>query len=101
MVNGMEMQERRRHLRQEILYAARELFVREEVQSTSIRKIAQPIEYARTTVYLYFKNKFEILAHTLRRDRLQTHPETGNDQRRLQEHAGLVVPWATDLREVP
>jgi AcrR family transcriptional regulator len=49
------------NLRQEILEAARELFVREGVESTSIRKIAERIEYAPGTIYLYFKDKSEIV----------------------------------------
>lgn len=61
----MGVRERRaRHkenLRQEILDAARTLFVREGVESVSIRKIADRIEYAPGTIYLYFQDKAEIL----------------------------------------
>jgi AcrR family transcriptional regulator len=61
----MTVRERRardkENLRQEILDAARELFVREGVESTSIRKIADRIEYAPGTIYLYFSDKAEIL----------------------------------------
>jgi AcrR family transcriptional regulator len=64
-LTGMGVRERRRrqkeNLRQEILDAARELFVGEGVESTSIRKIAERIEYAPGTIYLYFKDKSEIL----------------------------------------
>lgn len=49
------------YLRQEILDAARTLFVREGIDNVSIRKIAQRIEYAPGTIYLYFKDKGEIL----------------------------------------
>lgn len=49
------------NLRQEILDAARELFVREGVESVSIRKIADRIEYAPGTIYLYFDDKAAIL----------------------------------------
>ena len=49
------------NLRQEILDAARELFVREGVESVSIRKIAERIEYSPGTIYLYFSDKAEIL----------------------------------------
>lgn len=48
-------------LRQEILEAARTLFVREGYESVSIRKIADKIEYAPGTIYLYFRDKAEIL----------------------------------------
>jgi AcrR family transcriptional regulator len=49
------------NLRQEILDAARELFARQGVESVSIRKIAERIEYAPGTIYLYFHDKAEIL----------------------------------------
>ena len=48
-------------LRQEILDAARTLFAREGIESVSIRKIAQRIEYSPGTIYLYFHDKAEIL----------------------------------------
>lgn len=48
-------------LRGEILDAARALFVKEGYESVSIRKIANKIEYAPGTIYLYFRDKAEIL----------------------------------------
>jgi AcrR family transcriptional regulator len=48
-------------LRQEILDAARELFVTEGYQNVSMRKVAEKIEYSPTTIYLYFKDKAELL----------------------------------------
>src|SRR5260370_4282634 len=48
-------------LREEILCAARTLFVKEGYESVSIRKIADKIEYAPGTIYLYFHDKAEIL----------------------------------------
>jgi AcrR family transcriptional regulator len=48
-------------LRQEILNAARDLFVTEGYRSVSMRKIAERIEYSPTTIYLYFKDKTELL----------------------------------------
>jgi AcrR family transcriptional regulator len=51
----------RENLRQEILDAARELFAREGVESVSMRKIAERVEYAPGTIYLYFHDKAEIL----------------------------------------
>ena len=48
-------------LREEILDAARTLFVKDGYQSVSIRKIADKIEYAPGTIYLYFRDKSEIL----------------------------------------
>ena len=48
-------------LREEILDAARTLFVKEGYESVSIRKIADKIEYAPGTIYLYFQDKAAIL----------------------------------------
>ena len=44
-----------------ILDASIKLFIEEGFQNVSIRKIADLIEYSPTTVYLYFKDKNEIL----------------------------------------
>jgi AcrR family transcriptional regulator len=44
-----------------ILDASMKLFVEEGFENVSIRKIAELIEYSPTTVYLYFKDKDEIL----------------------------------------
>jgi AcrR family transcriptional regulator len=61
----MGLKERRErekeNLRQEILDAARELFIAEGFQNVSMRKIADQIEYSPTTIYLYFKDKNDIL----------------------------------------
>ena len=47
-------------LRGKILQAARELFMHKGYEETSIRNIAEKIEYSPTTIYLYFKDKDEI-----------------------------------------
>jgi AcrR family transcriptional regulator len=61
----MGVQERRArekaNIREEILEAARSLFVKEGYEHVSIRKIAEKIEYAPGTIYLYFRDKAEIL----------------------------------------
>lgn len=48
-------------IRRQILDASMKLFVEEGFENVSIRKIADLIEYSPTTVYLYFKDKDEIL----------------------------------------
>ena len=48
-------------LRQEIMDAARELFVNEGYANVSMRKIADKIGYSATTIYLYFKDKNDLL----------------------------------------
>jgi AcrR family transcriptional regulator len=61
----MGVQERKarqkENLRQEILDAARDLFAHQGVESVSMRKIAERIEYSPATIYLYFSDKNEIL----------------------------------------
>jgi len=56
-----ERRERQKeHLREEILEAARELFLKEGVENVSMRAIARKIEYSPTTIYLYFKDKWDL-----------------------------------------
>jgi AcrR family transcriptional regulator len=61
----MGVQERRARqkegVREEILDAARTLFVKEGYEHVSMRKIAEKVEYAPGTIYLYFRDKAEIL----------------------------------------
>lgn len=61
----MGVQERKtRHkedLKKEILKAARELVTERGWESTSIRNIAEKIEYSPATIYLYYKDKNEII----------------------------------------
>ncbi len=62
----MGIQERRdrqkTELRAEILDAARDLFIRHGYENVSMRKIADRIEYSPTTIYLYFKDKSELIS---------------------------------------
>ena len=48
-------------LRQEIIDAAREIFVAEGYDRLSMRKVAEKIEYSPTTIYLYFDDKADLL----------------------------------------
>jgi AcrR family transcriptional regulator len=61
----MGVQERRARqkqgIREEILDAARALFVKEGYEHVSMRKIADKIEYSPGTIYLYFRDKAEIM----------------------------------------
>ncbi len=47
--------------RQQILDAARKLFLEQGFEKTSIRNIADAIEYSPATIYLYYKDKNELL----------------------------------------
>jgi AcrR family transcriptional regulator len=51
----------KKFLRQEILDAASELFVKNGYENVSMRRIADKIEYSPTTIYLYFRDKAELL----------------------------------------
>ena len=48
-------------LRQKILDAASEMFAEDGYESVSMRKIADKIDYSPTTIYLYFKDKNDLL----------------------------------------
>lgn len=54
-------------LKREILLAAKALFLEQGYHSTSIRNIAEKIEYSPATVYLYYKDKDEIM-HALHQE---------------------------------
>lgn len=55
----------REEMRQRILGAARQLFVKEGFDNVSMRRISSAIDYSPAAIYRYFKNKREILS-TLR-----------------------------------
>ena len=54
-------EKQKEEIRKMILDASMKLFVEEGFEKVSIRKIADIIEYSPTTIYLYFKDKNEIL----------------------------------------
>lgn len=57
-----ERKQRERDLKRElILKTAMQLYKEEGIDSVSIRRIAEKIEYSPATIYLYFKDKGEIL----------------------------------------
>jgi AcrR family transcriptional regulator len=56
---------KRAQLRQDILVAARDLFMREGYASFSMRKLAQAVECVPGTLYLYFKDKDHIVSHLI------------------------------------
>ncbi len=61
MGSSERRQNHRASLRSEILEAASRLFVEEGYQRVTMRRIAQRIEYSPTTIYLYFKDKNDLL----------------------------------------
>ena len=60
-MGSLERKERQRAtLQQQILNAAREITILDRFAALTMRKIAEAIEYAPGTTYLYFKNRDEI-----------------------------------------
>jgi AcrR family transcriptional regulator len=48
-------------LREEILAAARKIFMQEGFEALTMRRVADEIEYSPTTIYLHFKDKSELV----------------------------------------
>jgi len=63
-------QKHKEDLKLAILEAAKKLFVQEGYEATSIRKIAKEIEFSPTTIYLYYKDKNDIV-YALHREGFQ------------------------------
>jgi AcrR family transcriptional regulator len=60
MTISTRKERQKEELRGKILQAAKELFMMKGFEDTSIRNIAEKIEYSPTTIYLYFKDKDDI-----------------------------------------
>jgi AcrR family transcriptional regulator len=57
--------------RRRILLAATELFIRQGFRKTSVDEVAQAAGVAKGTVYLYFKNKSDLLMNCIALEKLQ------------------------------
>src|SRR5690606_19211178 len=60
MTIATRKERQKEELRAKILTSARELFIERGYEETSIRNIAERIEYSPTTIYLYFKDKDDV-----------------------------------------
>lgn len=67
MTIATRKERQKEELRTRILEAAKALFMEKGYEETSIRNIAEKIEYSPTTIYLHFKDKDEIF-HELHRE---------------------------------
>lgn len=92
-------------LRQEILDAARELFVHEGYESTSVRRIAERAGCATGTLYLYFDDKSAMLGELCRETfsrlsaRLEAiHKDPGNALDALRRAGRLYVEFGLQNR---
>ncbi|MDD5474530.1 MAG: TetR/AcrR family transcriptional regulator [Candidatus Methanoperedens sp.] len=88
-----------------ILKTAMNLFLDKGFENITIRNIAEKIEYSPATIYLYFKNKDEIL-HTLRREgfeKLYEHQKTSlkldDPLKRLHKHGEAYIQFALENPE--
>lgn len=61
MMAKLKRERQKEDLRKHILDTAKVLFKQEGYEATSIRKIASAIGYSPTTIYLYYKDKSEIV----------------------------------------
>jgi len=88
-----------------ILDIAMHLFLEKGFEKVTIRGIAEEIEYSPATIYLYFKNKNEILfaLHTEGFERFYRHQRTiltiKDPWKRLQQHARVYMSFALENPE--
>ena len=85
-------QRHRASLRREILDAASQLFVEEGYHRLTMRRLAERIEYSPTTIYLYFKDKNELLAAVCE----ETFSRLAAKLERLQKTAGTPMGHLRD-----
>jgi len=85
-------QRHRASLRREILDAASQLFVEEGYHRLTMRRLAERIEYSPTTIYLYFKDKRELLEAVCE----ETFSQLAGKLERLQNTAGTPMGHMRD-----
>ncbi|HUL43959.1 MAG TPA: TetR/AcrR family transcriptional regulator [Bacteroidota bacterium] len=92
-------------MRRSILDSAMKLFLEEGFENVSIRKIADKIEYSPATIYLYFRDKDEIL-YALHVEgfeelfrRQQAVRNIPDPRQRLRRHGEIYVKFALDNPE--
>ncbi len=95
----------KQEMRKLILDTAMKLFLKKGFENVTIRHIAEKIQYSPATIYLYFKNKDEIM-YTLHREgfeqlyRKQQEILTIKDPlERLNRHAEIYVSFALENPE--
>lgn len=102
----VERKEReKQELRERILEAAVQVFAEEGYENTSIRSIAKRIEYSPATIYLYFKDKNELLfaihevGFELLLQAMQKVLGVANPLERLREIARTYIQFSIDYPE--
>lgn len=89
-------------MRKLIMDAAMEMFVKDGYEKTSIRNIAEKIEYSPATIYLYYKDKDELLwglqteAFNQLNDLFRTGVTAKDPVKQLEQIAKLYVKFGMD-----
>lgn len=95
----------KQEMRNLILSTAMKLFLQEGFQNVSIRRLADEIEYSPATIYLYFKDKDEILyalhnrGHEIYLDEQEKLAAIPNSLERLHKHAEVYFNFAMNNPE--
>ncbi|MBS1517908.1 MAG: TetR/AcrR family transcriptional regulator [Bacteroidetes bacterium] len=95
----------REKMKKLILDASLKLFISEDYSRISMRKIAEKIEYSPGTIYLYFKNKDEILyeLHNMAFDKFYREQQKVNSIKepfeKLREHGKIYINFAINNPE--
>jgi AcrR family transcriptional regulator len=98
-------QREKQEMRTHILETAMKLFLEEGFQNVSLRRIADKIEYSPATIYLYFKNKDEILyaLHNAGFEELYKRQQTvlsiKDPKKRLLKHGEVYIGFALENPE--
>lgn len=96
----------KQELRALILKAAMKLFLEQGVERTTIRNIADEIEYSPGTVYVYFKDKDEILSglHTMGFQALKSQfmplMQVGDPMERLKALGKVYIEYSNENPEM-
>lgn len=98
-------QKQKKEMRGLILETAMKLFLKEGVEKVTIRRIAEKIEYSPAAIYLYFKNKNEIVfaLHDEGFEKFYKHQQAvlsiKDPWKRLKQHAKLYISFALEHPE--
>lgn len=98
-------QKEKKEMRGLILETAMKLFLKEGFEKVTIRRIAEKIDYSPATIYLYFKNKNEIVfaLHDEGFEKFYIHQQTvlsiKDPWERLKQHAKVYVSFALEHPE--
>jgi AcrR family transcriptional regulator len=94
-VGVAERREREReHLRGQVIDAARDLLLEQGLAGLSMRAIAERIEYSPATIYLYFKDKDELVREVVHTGFELLTGQVERERARLTEGAGAAEQYS-------